>query len=146
MIVVAATDDAGRMWASAIVGSPGFVHVENPRSIMVDALPASGDPLAEVLRRPRRIGMIALQPQRRRRMRVNGAAEPAGHGLRIHADQVYSNCPKYISRRHIDEDRVSDGFAQARHAKALDERQHRAIAAADTFFIGSADAEGNADA
>ncbi len=146
MVVVAAADDAGRMWASPITGAPGFAHAEGPRTIVVDALPVAGDPLADALRRPRQVGMIALQPQLRRRMRVNGSAQPIESGVRIHTDQVYSNCPKYISRREIAEVRVDPDPPQARRAVALDDRQQRAIAAADTFFIGSADAEGHADA
>ena len=146
MLVVAAADDARRMWTSLIVGSPGFAHAEDTRTIVVKALPVPGDPLVDVLRRPRQVGMIALQPQRRRRMRVNGTAQPIERGVRIHTDQVYSNCPKYISRREIEEVRVDAGPPQLRRATALDDRQCRAIAAADTFFIGSADEEGNADA
>jgi predicted pyridoxine 5'-phosphate oxidase superfamily flavin-nucleotide-binding protein len=146
MIVVAAADEAGRMWTSLIVGSPGFTHADDARTITVDALPVPGDPLADALRKPRRIGMIALQPQHRRRMRVNGIAHPDGHGMRIHTDQVYSNCPKYISRRHIEGVRMGGGLPQVLRATALDDRQRRAIAGVDTFFIGSADAQGNADA
>jgi len=95
---------------------------------------------------PHRVGMIAVQPQTRRRMRVNGVAVPTGAGLLIQPDQVYSNCPKYISRRHI------EGVASTpdRHVRydgdALDARTQQIIAAADTFFIGSADTEGNTDA
>jgi predicted pyridoxine 5'-phosphate oxidase superfamily flavin-nucleotide-binding protein len=146
MIVVAAADDAGRMWTSLIVGPPGFAHAENTRTIAVDAQPVPDDPLADALRSPRRIGMIALQPQTRRRMRVNGTAEPTDRGLCLHTDQVYSNCPKYISRRRIEEIRPAAGPPQARRAPTLDSRQQRAIGAADTFFVGSADPEGNADA
>lgn len=146
MVVIAAADDAGRMWTSPITGAPGFAHAEGPRTIVVDAVPVAGDPLADALRRPRQVGMIALQPQLRRRMRVNGSAQPIESGVRIHTDQVYSNCPKYISRREIAEVRVDPDPPQARRSVALDDRQQRAITAADTFFIGSADAEGHADA
>jgi predicted pyridoxine 5'-phosphate oxidase superfamily flavin-nucleotide-binding protein len=146
IVVVAANDDAGRMWTSLIVGPPGFMHAENARAIAVDALPVPGDPLADALRSPRRIGMIVLQPQTRRRMRVNGAAEPTDRGLCIHADQVYSNCPKYISCRRVEEIRPGAEPPQVHRARALDSRQQRAIRAADTFFVGSADPEGNADA
>ena len=146
MIVIAAADDAGRMWTSLLVGRPGFARAEDGRTIIVDRVPMPGDPLADALQSPRKIGLIALQPQRRRRMRVNGTAEPVGKGVRIHTDQVYSNCPKYISRRHIEEVRVGGGPPRARRARALDDRQRLAIAAVDTFFVGSADPDGNADA
>lgn len=146
MVVLAAADDAGRIWTGLVTGPPGFVHVTDEQ-IAVDALPVTGDPLREVLTgQTHRVGMIAVQPQTRRRMRVNGVAVPTGAGLLIRPDQVYSNCPKYISRRHI-EGVVSAPDRHVRHhGDALDARAQQIIAAADTFFIGSADTEGNTDA
>ncbi len=147
MIVLAATDDAGRVWASLVTGPAGFVHADGDHTIAVDALPVAGDPLHDVLRRPgQQVGMIAIEPQTRRRMRVNGLAQPSEAGLRIHPDQVYSNCPKYISRRHIQEVDTGGHRPVVRRADLLDERTQQVIAGADTFFIGSADPEGNADA
>lgn len=146
MVVLAAADDTGRIWTGLVTGPPGFVHVTDEQ-IAVDALPVTGDPLREVLTgQTHRVGMIAVQPQTRRRMRVNGVAVPTGAGLLIQPDQVYSNCPKYISRRHI-EGVVSAPDRHVRHhGDTLDARAQQIIAAADTFFIGSADTEGNTDA
>ncbi|WP_330185753.1 pyridoxamine 5'-phosphate oxidase family protein [Nocardia sp. NBC_01503] len=145
IVVVAAADAAGALWASPLVGPPGFARATDDRSIAVDALPVPGDPLAEALRGPGHIGLIALQPQSRRRMRVNGRAEPTATGIRIAADQVYSNCPKYISRRGIEA--WSEAAAvSVRKAESLDPAQRQAISAADAFFVASADPNGNADA
>lgn len=146
MIMIAATDDDGRLWTSLITGPPGFVHADDPRTILLDALPAPGDPVRDALRGAQQIGMIAIEPQTRRRMRVNGMAEPAGSGLRIHTGQVYSNCPKYISRRDITEVRSMTEPPQVHHGYSLTDRQQELVAGADAFFIGSADAAGNADA
>lgn len=147
MVVLAATDDAGRVWASLVTGPAGFMHADADGTIAVGALPVPGDPLHEVLRRPdEQVGMIAIEPQTRRRMRVNGQARPTGDGLRIHPDQVYSNCPKYISRRHIDGVAEPTHRPAVRHADVLDERLQQIVGRADTFFIGSADPDGNADA
>ncbi len=146
MVVLAATDGAGQVWASLVTGPAGFVHADY-QTIAVDALPVPGDPLHNLLRSPdQRVGMIAIEPQSRRRMRVNGTAQPTANGLRIHPDQVYSNCPKYISRRHIEAVHTDGPEPAFRRATVLDERTQQAIARADTFFIGSADPEGNADA
>lgn len=146
MVVLAATDDAGRVWASLVTGPAGFVHADD-HTIAVDALPVPGDPLHNVLRSPdQRVGMIAIEPKTRRRMRVNGTARPTANGLHIHPDQVYSNCPKYISRRHIEAVDTDGPEPTVRRAEVLDERTQQAIARVDTFFIGSADPEGNADA
>ncbi|WP_194814406.1 pyridoxamine 5'-phosphate oxidase family protein [Nocardia sp. XZ_19_385] len=144
MVVLGAADTAGQLWASQLVGPPGFVRVYDDETVTVAAEFEPEDPLREALGRPNRIGMIALQPQRRRRMRLNGRAEPMTGGLRIATDQVYSNCPKYISRRQIES--YAPQAARWRHGTELDAAQQAAIAAADTFFIASADIDGNADA
>lgn len=146
MVVIAAADLDGRMWAGAVVGAPGFVHVVDAETIAIDAFPAAGDPLHEALTRPARIGMIALQPERRRRMRVNGFAAPTEAGLRIAVEQVYSNCPKYISRRQIESFRPDVDLPAPRRGTELDARQCALIAAADAFFVATADTDGNADA
>lgn len=146
MVVIAAADDEDRVWTSLMAGPPGFVHGGDARTITIDTLPAPGDPLRDVLRTPQQIGLIAIEPQTRRRMRVNGAAEPAGSGLRIVPDQVYSNCPKYISQRNISRRESATEMPEAHRGQALTDRQQEFVATADAFFVGSADAAGNADA
>lgn len=146
MVVIAAADAAGRLWASDLTGPPGFARAVDSRTIALAALPAPGDPLSAALTRTTRIGMIALQPQRRRRMRVNGTVEPQAGELLVHTDQVYSNCPKYISRRQIESYRGEVERPTPRRGSELDDRQQRAIAVADTFFVATADVDGNTDA
>lgn len=146
MIVVAAADAAGRLWASDLVGAPGFVRALDDRTIALATRPDAGDPLADVLARPSRIGMIALQPERRKRMRVNGAVAPDGNGLRVTVDQVYSNCPKYIARRHVTAFEPHIERSAPQHATELNEHQREMLAKADAFFVATADAEGNHDA
>lgn len=144
MVVISAVDTEGRVWTGLITGAPGFVHAADPRTILIAGAPATGDPLAAILTRPQRIGMIAIEPQTRRRMRVNGTAVPTPNGLRIHTEQVYANCPKYITPRPVPAfDRSPAG---ARWTAEIDARTGDILGAADTFFVGSADAEGNADA
>ncbi|MGU3497197.1 pyridoxamine 5'-phosphate oxidase family protein [Mycobacterium sp. C31M] len=146
MVVLAAADRDGRLWTSLVTGAPGFAHVLDEDRIAVEALPAVGDPLRDVLTAaPQRVGMIAIQPQTRRRMRVNGRATPTESGVVIDPDQVYSNCPKYISRRRVEGGSAPVADPVRRRAEALDARMQAFVGAADTFFIGSADLEGNAD-
>ncbi|WP_174188355.1 pyridoxamine 5'-phosphate oxidase family protein [Nocardia barduliensis] len=146
MVVLAAADPAGRLWAGELVGQPGFVRAVDDRTITVGTRPAAADPLHEALTHRARVGLIALQPQRRRRMRVNGESAPEGTGLRIVTDQVYSNCPKYISRRDVASYTPGAESAAVRRGVELDAGQRAAIAAADTFFVATADEDGNADA
>ncbi|MEV0027681.1 pyridoxamine 5'-phosphate oxidase family protein [Nocardia sp. NPDC050793] len=146
MVVLAAADVAGRLWASPLIGRPGFVRAVDTETIAVRARPDAGDPLAEALTRPARVGMIALEPGRRRRMRINGTVRPHDDGLRIVTDQVYSNCPKYISRRWVTANDPDGAGGDVRRGVALDARQREVVASADTFFVASADGAGHADA
>ncbi|MYS78898.1 pyridoxamine 5'-phosphate oxidase family protein [Embleya scabrispora] len=151
MIIVGGADAAGRIWSSQLVGEPGFLRVPDPRTLLVDATLPAEDPLAELLAGPARVGMIAIEPTSRRRMRINGRSTPVPGGLCVDLDQVIANCPKYIQKR--DFRFVSDpgpGPAPTLRAvtrgTALTPAQQRTLRATDTFFVASADDSGNTDA
>jgi predicted pyridoxine 5'-phosphate oxidase superfamily flavin-nucleotide-binding protein len=149
MLVVGAADRRGRIWASLLTGEPGFVRAPEPSAVTVAARPVPGDPLAEVLgeaaARPVRVGMIAIEPASRRRMRMNGRAAPGDAGLRVELDQVYANCPKYIQQREPYVAAPRPPAAPVR-GTALTAAQQGRIRRADTFFVATADEEGNTDA
>lgn len=138
-IVVGAADARGRMWATALHGPPGFLDARDERTVLVGARPAAGDPLAAVLAREATIGAIALDPPTRRRMRLNGRSRPSGRGLLLQTDQIYANCPKYISARTPTA--IGDGHqpevVEATRSDALDDAQRALLAATDTFFIAT---------
>ncbi|WP_149180789.1 pyridoxamine 5'-phosphate oxidase family protein [Streptomyces sp. TRM49041] len=151
MIVLGGADAAGRLWATQLTGTPGFLRVPDPRTLVIDALPLPEDPLAGVLgaAEPALVGMIAIEPATRRRMRINGRARREGDGLRVDLDQVISNCPKYLQKR--DHRTVGAGEAPARartatSGAALSAAQRSAVSTADTFFIATASDRGDADA
>ncbi|WP_405012278.1 pyridoxamine 5'-phosphate oxidase family protein [Kitasatospora sp. NBC_01539] len=148
-LVVGAADAEGRLWATQLAGPAGFVRAADPHTLAVAARPAPGDPLAGVLAGPAEVGTIALDAAGRRRMRVNGRSVPDGPGgLRITADQVYANCPKYIQRR-TPADAPADAPTAAPSATSADRltlRQQLAVANADTFFVATAGPDGRVDA
>ncbi|MER7720504.1 pyridoxamine 5'-phosphate oxidase family protein [Streptomyces flaveolus] len=151
LIVLGGADRAGRIWATQLTGAPGFIRVPDPRTVTVDALPLPEDPLADILTtgsRPR-IGMIAIEPATRRRMRINGRARREGDVLHVDLDQVIANCPKYLQKRNHIESRPGGDAAVARTAvdgTALTPAQQRTVRAADTFFVATASDQGDADA
>ena len=63
----------------------------------IAAHPLPGDPLTHI---PGAVGALALEPATERRMRLNGHATTDATGSRSTLEQVYSNCPKYIAKRH----------------------------------------------
>ncbi|MET8574994.1 pyridoxamine 5'-phosphate oxidase family protein [Streptomyces sp. NPDC005012] len=163
MIVVGAADAKGRLWATLLTGPPGFLRVPGPRTLLVNAAPAPGDPLDDVLRGAGRgghglqVGMIAVETATRRRMRINGRARWTGDGLQVGVDQVVANCPKYLQKREYrwaeggtGGGRTGGGGRAAGAAvsvgRALDPAQRAAVTAADTFFVATAGGDGDADA
>ncbi|HEY2204407.1 MAG TPA: pyridoxamine 5'-phosphate oxidase family protein [Pseudonocardia sp.] len=148
MLVVGGADGDGRMWASLLTGEPGFLRagVVGGRDVVdVAARPLPGDPLAAALTGPVRLGTIALEPAGRRRMRVNGVAEPTASGLRLTVDQAYANCPKYIQAREVRE-RAESPAGDTVESTVLDTASVAMISRADTFFIATGSATGDRDA
>jgi uncharacterized protein len=151
MIAMAATDTDGLVWVTLLTGPPGFLRVPHHDVLEVAASPQAGDPLAPVLTRPALVGALAIEPATRRRSRLNGRASPTASGLRIELDQVFANCPKYIQRRAVvpGGSDLSAGVVTSPPPVVGDRllaHQRRWIGEADTFFIGTTDAEGHADA
>ncbi|WP_069886969.1 pyridoxamine 5'-phosphate oxidase family protein [Streptomyces luteocolor] len=143
LLVLGGADPAGAVWASVLTGEAGFVRATGPRQISVAAAPRAGDPLAAALtREDTPVGTLALDPRTRRRMRLNGRARPTPRGLAIAADQVFSNCPKYLQKRELHEGRRPEEPGEPRRGTRLTDEQRAFVAAADTFFLATVHAHG----
>jgi predicted pyridoxine 5'-phosphate oxidase superfamily flavin-nucleotide-binding protein len=137
MLVIGAADEAGAVWASLLTGPAGTVATLGARTIVAHTLPGAGDPLAGAFDTERDIGMLALDPARRRRVRVNGKARRAGRGLVVHTEQVYANCAKYIQERHLVTGGANVPAGPVSVTTGLDAGQQGWIAEADTFFVAT---------
>ncbi|MFC9970990.1 pyridoxamine 5'-phosphate oxidase family protein [Spirillospora sp. NPDC127200] len=144
LVVLGAADGQGRMWATLLTGEPGFLHADDDRTLAIDARTGPDDPLHDRLSGPAKVGLLAIEPSRHRRMRMNGRAVATGRGLHVTLDQVYSNCPKYIQKRQWHREPAAP--AEPKRSGALSAEQQRRIAGADTFFIATSDRRGDADA
>jgi predicted pyridoxine 5'-phosphate oxidase superfamily flavin-nucleotide-binding protein len=141
-LFVAAADPAGRVWASVLSGPPGFVDAPDERTLAVAAHPPPGSPLATALGAgPAAVGLLGIEPETRRRMRVNGTGTLAADGLAVRTEQVYSNCPKYIQRRHVSA-AESGPPSRASERERMSAADRRMVAAADTFVIATAGPHG----
>ena len=148
LVVVGSVDARQRVWASLLTGAPGFLHAVDEHTVRINARPATGDPLGNNLAANGKVGMIAIEFATRRRMRLNGRAEVGADGaITINAQQVYSNCPKYIqARRWRGRTSESDATPVVQRQSTLTQAQQRWIREADTFFIASHHLEGGTDA
>src|SRR2546430_492512 len=72
-VVVASQDQRGRVWASLVVGGPGFARSLDDRRVLLAGAPAPGGPLSAALQRPgARVGVLAIEFDTRIRIRLNG--------------------------------------------------------------------------
>jgi len=143
--IAASVHPGGAVWASVIAGAPGFMQVTGARSLVINSMPAAGDPLIENLPAQAHIALIMPELSAPRRVRLNGVAWIADGAIQVRTAQVYANCPRYIQKR-----RLAGAFtwAQARHSQraSMMSPKHRAlIAKADTFFIATDHPEAGAD-
>lgn len=143
-LFVGSVDAQGRLWASVMSGRPGFVLSPDPRSLHVAAKPVAGDPLNDHLRLGAQLGLLGLQPETRRRNRMNGHITTLDDsGFMVEVEQSFGNCPQYIQAR-------APRFVSApatpplrSETAALSPRALAMLAEADTLFIAtSADGEG----
>ncbi|QGZ48944.1 pyridoxamine 5'-phosphate oxidase family protein [Streptomyces sp. QHH-9511] len=138
MLVLGAADADGHVWSTLLTGAPGFVRVTGPHTVSVAApLPA---PAAGTAGTP--VGTIALDPRTRRRMRLNGIARPSARGFTIEAEQVFSNCPKYLRKRELHAPDTATPPGAPHHGTALTPDQERFVRAADTFFVATVAPDG----
>ena len=151
MVNIAMSDDRGRVWSFIVTSARPFLAVENPRLLVVSLahanVPALLRELLEACPKPRPIGMVAIDPARGRRFRVNGLLERARDGsLAIAVQQTWPNCPKYIQKR-VPGATPGDYVPTVREAgPSLPARVRELIERADTIFTASKAIDGAHDA
>jgi predicted pyridoxine 5'-phosphate oxidase superfamily flavin-nucleotide-binding protein len=150
-VVLGSVAPGGATWASLVFGTPGFARVADERTLELDLARAAlhpADPLLADLAADPRVGMLFLEPETRRRLRVNGTARRAGERLIVTVAEAYPNCPKYIRRRRlratVDGTPRHDGGVI--RGEALDRDGRALVRRADTFFVASSNPAGHADA
>jgi predicted pyridoxine 5'-phosphate oxidase superfamily flavin-nucleotide-binding protein len=108
---------------------------------------AAADPLAAAFEPPGGpIGLLAIEPGTRSRIRLNGTAVRTPDGILVDVTEVFGNCRKYIQRRAPGHGLDPPRKPQRRTGTGLDEYQAALIRRADTFFIASSHPQRGADA
>lgn len=142
-LVLGGVDDRARPWASMVAGPPGFVTSPDATTLVIDAAPGPGDPLATALVSGAPIGVLGIELATRRRNRANGVVRARqGDQLTIDVRQSFGNCPKYIHGRAPTQGAPAAISAGATtHGRRLPDPLVARLRAADTFFIASATAD-----
>jgi uncharacterized protein len=109
MFFIATTDEEGRPQCSYKGGEPGFVRVLDETTIAFPIYDGNGMYLtAGNLVATKNVGLLFIDFEGRKRMRLNGVASiddadpllpdypEAQLVVRVHATEVFPNCPRYI--------------------------------------------------
>jgi len=149
LLLCASVDTDGAVWASMLQGKPGFVRVVDPHGLEVRIDPtrnAMRDPLWRNIETDARIGLLAIDLQTRRRLRINGTvARPQRDRLLVTVLACYPNCPKYIQRRTASTRWMHNTATPSQEGKGLSDEVARMLAAADTLFVASTHPDQGAD-
>ncbi|WNC91870.1 pyridoxamine 5'-phosphate oxidase family protein [Paraburkholderia sp. FT54] len=147
-MVFGGVDAHGQPWATVRAGTPGFVSSPDARTLRIEGGLLPGDPLADGWQTGAMIGGLGLQPQTRRRNRINGVVTSAdGAALTLEVRQSFGNCNKYIQSRTPTwvEQRASRASTPPEIAGQLSDADRALLTRADTFFIASANLGDDAD-
>lgn len=144
-LVLGGVDDRGRPWATMVAGAPGFVTSPDATTLVLDAVPGPGDPLATALTPGAPVGVLGIELATRRRNRANGVVRARqAEQLTIEVQQSFGNCPKYIHGRTptaAAPAATAPHTAATAHGDRLPDELVGQLRAADTFFIASATAD-----
>lgn len=135
-LIAASEDTQGALWASLLVGEPGFVQAPEPRRLLVGASTLPGDPVRENLRAGAPLGLLGIELPTRRRNRVNGRlARATREEFELRVEQSFGNCKQYIQAR-------AGSFVTAVappsvEGKRLSDAAARVLLQTDTTFIAT---------
>lgn len=143
LLVVGSLDDQQQPWASVVFGAPGFARaLSGGREVELaldEVARSPGDVLWTNLLAGRELALLAIDLDRRRRLRINGVLTGVdGRHARLAVREAYPNCPKYIRRRRLIGLAPPPQPPPAIEAgEALDAPRLQLIAASDLFFVAS---------
>ena len=140
-LLIGSVDNAGRPWASVLVGRPGFVHSPAPDRLQIDTRLIYGDPLKDNLSIGTQLGVLGIEYVSRRRNRLTGKLTAIRDGgFEIKVDQTFGNCPQYIQSRSFEFLPEVDTIGETRSLqplKRLDDRASDIISKSDNFYIAT---------
>jgi uncharacterized protein len=139
-VIVGTADEVGNLWASILVGKPGFLSAPSDRTLQVTAKPLLGDPLINTLAHGIDIGLLGIELHTRRRNRLNGTVTAIhSDSFDVQVGQSFGNCPQYIQARRFELDENTPTTPTlVQQIATFGELEQAMIKASDTFFIATA--------
>ncbi len=152
MAVFGSYDQEENVWASVVLGKPGFMQATDERLVRFDLRTMEHnlyDPFWKNIQENPEVGMLAIELASRRRLRINGTISRESDALvQLQVKESYPNCPKYIQRREVSTPLQSADWTPrlTGQGEVLGSEQRMIIAKADTFFVASLHPERGVDA
>lgn len=149
-IIISTTDTNTNIWASMLIGDKGFVNVKTPRQIDIHLDQLKSTPTEVLFKNilaESKIGILFIDTATRSRYRLNGHATLLSNKIEVMVSEAYPNCPKYIQQRiPILSEKPSELGVEESKGTTLNSIHKEWIKNADTFFLGSMNANGDMDA
>jgi hypothetical protein len=151
MVVFGSRDGQGRLWASMLFGSRGFMKSADGRSVDFDLSLVAfepHDPFWRNIEANPAVGMIAIDLSSRRRIRINGEiSRPSENMLQLGVREAYPNCPKYITRRMVQTVAAGEPLKSGMNrGSTLGPDEEQLLRRGDLLFIATAHPTRGADA
>lgn len=137
-VVLGTVDNQDNAWATIRTGNPGFMQAKNDKTLQISVAPNSNDPAQNGLSSGSAIGILGIEPETRRRNRMNGSIANSGEArFDISVHHSFGNCPQYIRLRDhyfVAENPADENIGHIDH---IDTFGQNLIKNADTFFVAS---------
>lgn len=143
MAVISSIDENNHIWTSVLFGEPGFIQAPDDQHIVLNSqqiIQQPTDPLWQNIKHNTQVGVLIIELNTRRRLRVNGNITQVDKELfEITVAQAYPNCPKYIQRRQptLSKDLLAQNTSSSKLGQELTTEQIELISQSDSFFVGS---------
>lgn len=140
-VVAGHADADGQVWASVWLGdTEQFIDSPDNKTLVLDTLPITGDPLLQALNTDQKIGLLGIELHSRRRNRLSAKVQSVAQGKTTLAiQQSFGNCPQYIQNRKITYIPANKRpRPEVELLQVLDNSAREIIQNSDTFFVASA--------
>ena len=143
MTVISSTDESKQIWTSVLIGQQGFIRALDDQHLIINPqqmMTQPADPLWKNIERNSQVGLVIIDLNTRRRLRVNGNINQLDNRqYQVTVAQAYPNCPKYIQRRQpaLSNDVLTSTTPEPQLGNVLTATQIELISNSDSFFVGS---------
>jgi predicted pyridoxine 5'-phosphate oxidase superfamily flavin-nucleotide-binding protein len=133
------------LFSAVVFDIKPFIQIVNSNEILINLDKKSFIPQDIMDGKGLVVGFLGLEFETRMRIRINGKGSIQNNTLHLIIDEVYSNCPKYITNRKLMDKIDFDEKPTFNQYNKLNDRCKNIIQNANTIFLASSHEEKGAD-